>query len=191
MLTSDLQKKAEDFIAITPYFETIRSQGTLYFTGSYVLNTMTWPDIDMQLCLKENADPRTVLSVLSETLMRTKEVQKVQFTDFESHPREGLPLGLYLGTFYFDKEIEGYWKLDLWILDQADFEKNRVFMEHLKKEMTLDQHALIMVIKKEWTDLYGRPPQMASYFLYQAVVTEKLKDKEKIEKYLRSQKVKI
>ena len=64
-------------------------------------------------------------------------------------------------------------------------------MHHLKEKMTPEHHALIMAFKNEWTMLYGRPPKMASYSLYQAIILENLQEKQEIEAYLRSKGVKI
>jgi hypothetical protein len=188
---SGLHQKAELFIQTTPYFEIIRAHGHLYFTGSYFLNTMTWPDIDMQLCLEEGQDAKEVLGTISSSLIKEKGIKKLQFIDFLNYPRPPMTPGLCFSFTAFDKAIQDFWKVDLWILDSLKLQENQNFMNHLKEKMTPDHHALIMLFKNEWTSLYGRPPKMASYFLYQAVIIENLTSKDEIYHFLRTKNVTI
>ncbi len=92
----------------TPYFDIIRGYGSLHFTGSYLLETMTWPDIDMQLDLKTDFAPEQVMSLLSTFLIKVEEVKKIQYVNFLNHPSTLMPSGLYLGATYFDKNINNY-----------------------------------------------------------------------------------
>ena len=148
-MLQDLYKQAGNFITVTPYFKTIRLLGSLFFTGSYFLNTMTWPDIDMQLCAHDGLNPKEALARLSSYLIKIGAVQKIDFRNFIEHPKEAMPSGLCLMSSYFDKNIKNYWNLDLWILTPVEFQKNRMLMDSLKNKITLAQHKLIMMIKKE------------------------------------------
>lgn len=186
-----LQEKALHFIEHNPYFSRLRSQGVLYFTGSYCLKTMTWPDIDMQLCLQDNVSHEQVLSLLASELIFSKNAKKIQLINFVVHPRKNMPSGRYLGVSYYDDNISDYWKLDLWILEPSDFAKNRSLLETLQRRMTPEKHALIMRIKQAWVNTYGRSPRMGSHFLYQAVILKELSTDEDIDYYLCSQGVEL
>ncbi|AIL13003.1 hypothetical protein IM40_04985 [Candidatus Paracaedimonas acanthamoebae] len=188
---SDLQQKADKFIQTAPYFEIIRAHGHLYSTGSYFLNTMTWPDIDMQLCLDKDRDAKETIAALASSFIKTKGIKKLQYIDFLSYPRPPMTEGHCLCMTAFDENFQNFWKNDLWILPFSEIQENQEFMNHLKEQMTPEHHALIMAFKYEWTTLYGRPPKMASYYLYQAVILENLQERQKIETYLRSKNVKI
>lgn len=188
---SNLEQKADSFIQTAPYFEIIRAHGPLYFTGSYFLKTMTWPDIDLQLCLQGTQNAKDILSHISASLIKEKGLKKLQFIDFFNYPRPPMTKGFCLGFIAFDEEINDFWKIDLWILDTILLQENQLFMKNLKENMTPVHHALIMGFKKEWTTLYGRPPKMASYYLYQAIVFENLEKRQDIETYLYSKGVKF
>lgn len=188
---NDLNSKAEWFIHKASYFKFIQSQGRLYYTGSYYLKTMTWLDIDMQLVLNSDSHPENIVLNIFKYLVEDKNVHDVRYINFTERPVSPLPRGLYIGCKCFDSEISNDWKLDLWILSEEDFLKNRNIVEKIRSEMTLEEYDVIMQIKKEWTQNYGKPPKSASYFLYQAVVFEKLHEQEPIYAYLKNKGVRI
>lgn len=186
-----LEQKADRFIQISSYFQIIRNHGILYFTGSYFLKTMTWLDIDLQLGLEEIKNAKDVLSQISASLIQEKGLKKLQFIDFLNYPRPRMTSGLCLNFIAFDEEIQDFWKVDLWILESSLLEENQKLMARFKEAMTPAHYTLIMNYKQEWTALYGRPPQMASYYLYQAIILKNLKERQEIETYLLSKGVKI
>ena len=188
---NDLQQNADKFIQTAPYFGIIRAHGPLYFTGSYFLKTMTWRDLDLQLGLQVEQDPKEILSIISASLIKEKGLQKLKFIDFLNYPHPPMTSGLCLSLNAFDENIQDFWKIDIWGLDPLTLQENQKIMHHLKEKMTPEHHALIMAFKNEWTMLYGRPPKMASYSLYQAIILENLQEKQEIEAYLRSKGVKI
>lgn len=99
--------------------------------------------------------------------------------------------GFCLSIMAFDPSIQDFWKIDLWALDQLTLRENQLFMSELKNKMTPQHHTLIMALKNEWTSLYGRPPKKASYYLYQAVILQNMKNKEEIISFLRNNNVNI
>jgi hypothetical protein len=192
-----LQAKATVFIKASPFFQAMHTFGGVVFTGSYALDTMTWPDIDVQLKLGSPANALRATNHLSELLLQDPTTIRFQYINFKDYPRDTLPKGLCIGAQIADPALQDifpqqpYWKVDFWILEEKDFEENRQFMAQLMKKMTPAHKTLIMGYKEDWTKQWGRPPQLGSYFLYQAVVFEGLKDEEDILKYLRENNVKI
>ena len=169
--------------------------GAIHFTGSYALDTMTWPDIDIQLQPQsETPPPPEILSHLTKALFADSRVSKVDYRNFTHHPKPGMTRGFCLSMKVYDEGLRPfdqglYWKIDFWILESA--EESRRFMEQLISQMTPAHKEIIMHYKNAWTRAHGRPLQMASYFLYQAVVFEELKEEEDILKYLREKQVKV
>lgn len=152
---------------------------------------MTWHDIDLQLCLHKEQEAKKILGTLSDALIQQKGLKKIQFIDFLNYPRPPMTTGFCLSFTAFDEGIQDFWKLDLWVLDPSILQENQNFMHRLKETMTPEHHALIMSFKHEWTTLYGRPPKMASYYVYQAIILENLQERQEIEAYLRAKGVKI
>lgn len=191
----DLHQKATDFIKNAAFFQAMCSLGEVIFTGSYALDIMTWPDIDVQLKLGNTSNALQALAHLSEILLQDPKTIRFQYVNFKDYPRSTLPKGLCIGAQISDsalKELnQSYWKIDFWILEEKDFEQNKEFMAQLKEKMTPAHKKLIMHYKEDWTQRWGRPPQLASYFLYQAVVFEGLKDEDSILVYLRQNHVKL
>ncbi len=187
----DIQQEAENFIQTSSCFNIIQSHGQLYFTGSYFLNTMTWHDIDVQLGLEHNQDPKDILSQICAGLIKEKDIKRTQYIDFFNYPRPPMTKGFCLSIMAFDPSIQDFWKIDLWVLDPLSLQENQFFMIDLKNKMTPQHHALIMSLKNEWTSLYGRPPKMASYYLYQAVILKDMKNKEDIINFLTNNNVNI
>ena len=192
-----LRTCAEVFLNTWPFVKHLSSLGEIRFTGSYALDTMTWPDIDLELNpFSTTLTPRNIFANLAALLFADPRVNKVDYRNFSDHIKLGMTKGYFLGISVYDESLRPfnctigpYWKIDLWILD--DPETSRLFIKELFSKMTPRHKALIMHYKNMWTKIYGRPPQMASYFLYQAVVFEELKEEAEILDYLRKKHVKI
>jgi hypothetical protein len=187
--TQTLRACAQAFLKTWPFMQELASFGDIHFTGSYALDTMTWPDIDLELQLTVTTPtPSEILGRLATMLFADKRVSKVDYRNFTDHIKPGMTRGNMLGIKVLDEALRPfgqglYWKVDLWLLEDA--EPSRQFMEKLFAQMTPAHKELIMHYKNMWTKAYGRPPQMASYFLYQAVVFEGLKEEADILQYLR------
>jgi len=186
---------AQHFLKTWPFMKALASMGEIHFTGSYALDTMSWPDIDLELAptSKERTSPE-ILGSLAGLLFVDQRVSKADFRNFTHHSRPGMTRGFCLSIQVLDQALEPlgqglFWKVDLWILEDSC--PSRLFMEKLLTQMTPNTKELILHYKRVWTKMYGRPPQMASYFLYQAVVFEGLKEEQEILAYLRERGVKV
>jgi hypothetical protein len=166
---------------ILAYLEKV---GQLYFTGSFALDLMTWNDIDMQIILKEGLDPISVFLKFTEVLGQDPGFIECQMINFTGDYKPKMPRGVYLGIKLNSPEHGGIWKLDLWSLAQADFDKNRLLIERLAKEINEEDRSLILDLKTQLMKKNGRVPQMGSHFLYQAILIEKIKQPQKIFDYL-------
>ena len=194
---SFLHAQATKFIETSPFFNTMKALGEVIFTGSYALDTMTWPDIDVQLQLASAYTPVQAISQLSTAMIESPNTIRFKFLNFKNFPKDYWPRGLCITGNISDSALENlfpaqpYWKVDFWILDEKDIAQNRQFMTRLKKSMTPAHKECIMHYKESWTQQWGRPPQRASFFLYQAIVFEGLKSEEAILNHLRENGVKI
>ncbi len=169
----------------------IRKQGQLYFTGSYALDLMTWNDIDMQLLVKENLLPIEALSTILKALSPKKEFVEGRLINFTGDYKPHMPRGTYLGMIFNFPELGGNWKLDLWSLQMEDFEHNRRLIEKLRGCLDKQTRELILEAKHQLKGSAGRMPKMASHWLYQAVLLEKLTEKRAIYKFLQSKGVNL
>ena len=102
---------------------------------------------------------------------------------FHGNYKPKMPRGIYLGIKIDCPDLGGIWKLDIWSLEQADFDKNRSLIETLQSKLDLRNRDLILELKHEMMAGSGRVPKMGSHFLYQAVLLEGISDKGAIYNY--------
>lgn len=165
--------------------ETLKQYGDPIITGSYALNTMVWNDIDLQLDPFDHLDSKEVLCQLCQYFIQQTPLIKLNVIDFYERQKPKMPKGLYVGCQIKDKTEDETWKVDIWILSKDDLNQNKQFIKRMKQMMTEDKRSLIMTLKVAMTEKYGRPPNMASYFVYQAVVDHGLTTKEEVCQFLR------
>ncbi len=165
--------------------------GEVIFTGSYALDTMIWNDIDLQLKIEDPLKEKQILSEILSKLINSFSIKKVNYIDFYINGRPEMPKGRYLGLVYWDTLKKEEWKIDLWILAQEDFEKNREFMQKMTTNLVGVLKERALDLKAELTDRYGRPPQMASYHIYKCLVEQSPKTDKEVYAYLREQGVDV
>lgn len=163
--------------------------GDLFYTGSYNLDLMTWNDIDMQLVLKQGLDPLKELGKFFTEISKDPDFIEAQLINFTGNYKPKMPRGLYLGIKLNCPDYGGIWKLDLWVLSETDFEKNRTLINQLRAKLTPQNRQLILDLKHEMMNGNERVPQMGSHLLYQAILLEGIEDKELLYEHFKKQGV--
>ncbi len=161
----------------------------LYSTGSFALNLMTWRDIDLQIRVRPGVAPMDLLAELFLKLSREPGFIEAQLTVFEGDYKPKMPRGIYLGLQLIDQITQKRWKLDVWSLADADFERNRALIAALQANLTEERRERILAFKQALMGPNGRVPQMGSYYLCQAVLLEGLSSQEEVWDYLRQKGV--
>lgn len=176
-----IRENAARLIAEKKIEPMIREIGELFYTGSYALDLMTWNDIDMQIVLKKGLDPVEELSRILLHFTKDPDIIETQMIHFKGDYKPRMPRGLYLGIqLYFG----GIWKMDLWVLQEKDFEENRTMIRTFQEKLTPELRAFILELKTELMQGKERIPQRGSHLLYEAVLMEGLRDKKQIYHYL-------
>jgi len=158
----------------------LENYGELFFTGSYALDLMTWNDIDMQLVLKDDVDPINVLGEFYRQITKDPGFIEAQMISFKGKYKPKMPRGVYLGIKLDFPEHGGVWKLDLWVLAKADFEKNRSLIEELKSKLDSETRKFVLELKHEMMTGSDRVPQMGSHLLYKAVLLNGIKRRDEL-----------
>jgi len=169
----------------------VNNYGTLLYTGSYVLDLMTWNDIDMQIQLHKGVDPKKAFVSILGFIMESGNFVKSQIINFQGQYKPAMPRGIYLGFEMDFPEYGGMWKFDLWSLASEDFNKNRMLIEKIQEELTPEKRKLILSLKQEMQSKEGRVPHMGSHFLYQAVILHRLNTPKEIYQFLTENGVNI
>jgi len=82
----------------------------------------------------------------------------MHFRNCISHPHNELPRGLYWGMRMDRVDSDGYWKVDLWAVDEEGSEEDRSETEHLLKAMDPGKRKLIIEAKRSLLTPEGRTP---------------------------------
>jgi hypothetical protein len=186
-IAQTIRSQASDLLSIKKIEMILKEMGELFYTGSYALDLMTWNDIDMQLVLKEELDPICELGKFFTHMSRDSDFVEAQMIHFKGDFKPKMPRGIYLGIKLNSLAHGGMWKLDLWVLSKADFEKNRLLINTLKGKLNENNRLLILGLKHKMMRRHGRVPQMSSHLLYQAILLEGIEDRDLLDSYFKNQ----
>lgn len=124
--------------------------GEVHITGSYVLELMTWRDLDIHI-VRDDLD-QTAFFKLGRDVAALLRPHRMHFRDETVARTAGLPRGLYWGVYLGD-ERKGAWKIDIWTTSRADFEPSRRFNARLLERLTRERRETILTIKSAcWQD---------------------------------------
>jgi len=168
--------------------------GNVLYTGSYSLNVMAWPDIDISMVMDDQADTLDAFFEMGHKIAHLDGVFSLKFDDFVRSGvpgREELevvyPRGLYWGG---RMEIPGGgvpWKLDIWAVDSAEQARNRAMMQRYRHAMTDEARRLIVETKLALITSEGRTPMGSGCHIYDAILFEGMRAEEEIRAWLRQQ----
>ena len=153
------------------------SIGRLEPTGSYFLDLMMYPDIDMNL---PPTTPEKLMGVGVE-LSKLECVRRIRYL----RGKEGvLKDGLYLKPEIAYGDWGRLWKIDIWALPESVRAKQRTEMSDLKHRMTVEHRAIILDTKHRLLTDEGRTPMFSGIFIYRAVIDQEMTDPAEIDAYL-------
>ena len=172
-----LRQEADEVLDLIGLNELVAPIGPLMPTGSYFMDLMMYPDIDVNLPL---TTPEKLLSVGVE-LSKLECVRKLRYL-------RGGPGDLENG-FYLKPEISygnwgRLWKIDIWSLPSAILEKTHAEMADLRTRMTLAHRTIILDAKYRLLTEEGRTPLFSGIFIYRAVINLGMTEHGKIVEYL-------
>jgi hypothetical protein len=180
-----LRREADEIIYDRGLDGILKSWGLVWYTGSYALNTMAWPDIDMIL-LKSNPASLTDFFEIGREVAQMEGVIELKFWNYLIQSSPFLPHGLYWGARMETGKQPIPWKIDIWVTEPKELDESKANMKRLQDAMTEDARRLIVQVKHNLLTDEGRTPQGSGYFVYQAVLFEKLTNEEDIRAYVRS-----
>lgn len=180
-----IQLQARSFIQKKNFESFLQNYGTVFYTGSYALNLMTWRDIDLQIKIDNSSKPIETIKLLLHSFLADQDTINAKYINFTNYKKSYMPEGYYLGLKMWDKYINENWKIDIWILAEHDFQKNRDFIDLIKQNLTDDKKRQILDIKFKLKGDNDNPPSLSSYYVYQAILIEKIEKEKDIMSFLR------
>jgi len=165
--------------------------GKVHYTGSYALDLMAWPDIDITMVL--DGDPYSFDNFfeMGKQLAGVDGVDKIEYWNSLNWDVHNLPKGLYWGVRLNTGTWDVPWKIDVWATNEDEFKANQKLMKRLSKGITPEARGVIVEIKNSLITPEGRTPQGSGYYIYEAVLFKGLRTPREIREYVRSQGIDV
>jgi hypothetical protein len=173
-----LRYEADLVLGLIRLYDILRPYGKVYPSGSYFLDVMVYPDIDLYI---------TKISInqlfeIGAQIASCELVSQVVFekTDDPVH----MPEGLYLKPRVKYGEWGRPWKIDIWSLEEKIILHKMADMHHFKVKMTPGLREQIIRYKLSVMTSQKRTPRYSGYYIYRAFIDEGLTDFESVTQYL-------
>jgi len=157
--------------------EALQSSGEVFLTGSYFLDLMVYPDLDLYVSMTSIANIFAAAGQMASS-------DRVIRVTFENEEHSILPGGLYLNLRVNIGDWGRPWKVDIWWLDKKLIQEKKEIMQRFKQLLTPDLREQIIRYKASLINSAGRTPQFSGYFVYKAFLDEGLRDPAEITGYL-------
>ena len=183
---SKLHEEAEQILYERGLDKILGSYGRAWYTGSYALDTMAWPDIDM-IVLKDNPKSLEEFFELGREVAQMEGMYELKLWNTLMQPMPNLPRGLYWGGRLVTGNWKNPWKIDIWVTDEDVLKDSQAYMDRIRGAMDADSRKVIVEIKHELLLPEGRTPVGSGYHIYQAVLFEGMRTLKELRPYLRKQ----
>jgi hypothetical protein len=173
-----LRQEANVILGLIRLYDILRLYGKVFPTGSFFLDVMAYPDIDLYLT-KVNLEQ---LFHIGAKLARCDLVTQVVFE--KTDDPVNLPNGLYLKLRMNYGDWGRPWKIDIWSLDEKVIMDKMTEMRHFQSRMTPELREQIVNYKLSVMTTQKRTPVYSGYFIYRAFLDEGLTDSKDVSQYL-------
>lgn len=151
--------------------------GGIYPTGSYYMDMLVYPDIDMYI-------PKISIPEIFAAMLPIAEHPLVEQLVFDKAGLADLPGGLYCKPRIRYGNWQRPWKMDIWFVDLPIIQDKMAEMQRLRDKLTPSLRELIINYKLTLINADHRTPPFSGYFIYKAVLDEGLRKPEEIRAYL-------
>lgn len=179
-------KKQADRILFEEGLNTIFSSlGETIYVGSYSMDLLAWRDIDLNIVVEKSKQLDAAKKLFQEMIDKPDLDRIKLYKDLLKKYRGQMPDSIYLGMVY-----KG-WKFDVHFVEKSEVEKTLNRQKAFLNAMTSETRELILEIKNELVEKYGRCPMFSSFTMYQAILFENMLDKEQVYEYMKKGGAKI
>lgn len=182
---SKLRKEADMILGYTGLLDILHPFGKVYPSGSYFLDVMVYPDIDLYIT-KVSVEQ---LFEIGAQIAKCELVTQVVFEKTDDPIR--LPDGLYLKSRLQYGDWGRPWKIDLWSLAEAVIQDKMADMHRFSGKLTPEMRLQIIRYKLSVLTPQMRTPMYSGYYIYKAFLDEGLTDDESVTRYLISNGIKL
>jgi len=171
MNNDDLKTDADLLIQRCGLRELLAAYSGWFIGGSYSYDLMCWRDLDVYV-LDPGRDLKRCFEIGYELTERLGAF-KARFTNNCGRVQEG-PDGFYWGIKLGDNR-RGAWKLDLWFLDQTDYDEHAAYSSRLRERLTTESRSIILTIKEAFWRRAEFRVSITSDMIYRAVLDNDVK----------------
>jgi hypothetical protein len=181
---SFLRQEAVSVVQETGLLRSLSHRSPVTFTGSYFMDTMVYPDLDVYVA---EVSQEEMFHIGAETASSPL----VQQVVFEKSDLPDLPGGLYLKVRVAFGDWERLWKIDIWSISETLIEEKQREMERLSQKMTPELREQIILYKVSLLTSENRTPMFSGYPIYKAFLDEGLRDWVQVTQYLVGKGIKL
>lgn len=147
---ANLRSEAGDLLNISGLKDLLARRGKVHPTGSYVLRTMVWRDLDLILETPQLDEPG--FFGLGSDIALLLQPARMNYHNAVLEPTPDSPRGLYWGV-RLGRLNERGWKIDLWALEPDVVKSRLAFQERLAAKIDEAKRDIILTIKTAvWND---------------------------------------
>ncbi len=181
-LNSTIMNEANKILYDQGLLEILGKYGTPVLTGSYVLELMTWRDLDIYLESNDMTEVR--FFELGRDIALCLKPRRMQYRNEFVGKTPGLPLGLYWGIYITGLDFPEEWKIDIWALDSQEMELCQEEFDDLRSRISIDDRPAILTIKHQFCQYSEYQRSFSSVDVYRAVIEEDIKSIEEFARWL-------
>jgi len=182
---SRLRKEADAVLEMIGFYDILRPYGKVFPNGSYFLDVMVYPDIDLYIT-KVTLDQ---LFAIGAQIARSELVIQVLISKVDDPAL--LPGGLYLKPRIQYGDWGRPWKIDIWSLSEEVIQGKMADMYHFQSKLTPELRQTIIRYKLSILTPEKRTPMYSGYYIYKAFIDEGLTDETSVTRYLISQGIMV
>jgi hypothetical protein len=176
--TTKLRQEADIVLGLIRLYDILRPYGKVFSTGSFFLDVMVYPDIDLYIT-KVNLEQ---FFHIGAQLARHELVTQVVFEKTDDPVL--MPEGLYLKPRVNYGDWGRPWKIDIWSLEEAVILEKMVTMRRFQAKMTPELREQIINYKLSILTPQKRTPKFSGYYIYEAFLDWGLTDSKNVTQYL-------
>jgi len=187
----ELKREGERLLLQTGLLEALEPCGEVQASGSYFLDAMAYPDIDLFAGSVPVGEVLRIAGQLAEHPLVTEVFfEKARPTMPGGKARaDQVPGGLYLKPTIEYGSWGRPWKVDIWFLDPVLIAEKMAPMRRFRSRLTPSLREQIVTYKLSILTPEGRTPRFSGMWIYKAFLEEGMTDFRQVSAYLRAQGV--